>query len=229
MLVLAIDVGILNLGLVQSEIDDDYRVHSVRYLDLIDLTVVRHNLVSVRDCRLHHSNMLVDRIQHMVQENYALFDDSTYILIERQPIMGLTNVEQVLCLLFRDKVQLVSPNSMHKFFGISGYTYEGRKDQTEKLVAPVLDQIAPQSMVDRYTALERKHDVADALCLTLFWVEMEQRVHEKAKQARLKEKESVRLREEARDAAGGLDADTLSVFSALVGKYTYTAQQNRKK
>jgi hypothetical protein len=46
------------------------------------------------------------------------FEMADFILIERQPPMGLTAVEQLIFSRWRDKAILVHPRSMHKYFNI---------------------------------------------------------------------------------------------------------------
>ncbi len=95
-----------------------------------------------------------------------MFDACAHVLIERQPLVGHTDVEQILFFMFRHKAVLVSPNAMHRFFNISKYSYDSRKYKTVMLA----DQFLPVQDFPEYHCLERKHDVADALCLLLFWI-----------------------------------------------------------
>ena len=61
---------------------------------------------------------------------------------------------------WRDKTHLVSPNAMHAHFRIGGLSYDGRKHATEAIAEPFVPAVAG-----------RRHDVADALCLLLFWTQ----------------------------------------------------------
>jgi hypothetical protein len=84
--------------------------------------------------------------------------------MERQPPGGLTNVESVLFYVFRKKIILISPNSLHKHFGLSYYDYDRRKIEIEKLATPYLENF------ESFSRQIRKHDMADALCLILFYI-----------------------------------------------------------
>lgn len=165
MLIASIDVGITHLALVFARLQQVNAELELVQLECVDSTVFEHGRVAVDDCTLGHTKTTADRIAHVVQERRHLFDACTHVLIERQPLQGHTHVEQVLYLLLRDKAQLVSPNAMHKFFNIAHYTYEGRKQQVVRIV----DDMLPLCDFPAYHALERKHDVADALCLLLYW------------------------------------------------------------
>jgi len=60
--------------------------------------------------------------------------------------------------MFIDKVILVSPVSMHTHFGMGHLNYEQRKERVE-------------SIASRYVTIEeeRKHDIADALCMIVYY------------------------------------------------------------
>ena len=167
MFVASIDVGIVNLAVVFVELDDlTYDIIQINHLANVNSTVFEHNVVTVTECTLGHARSTADRVTHFVQERKALFDACVHVLIERQPLMGHTDVEQVLFLLFRHKAELVSPNAMHKFFNISRFSYESRKVKTVMLS----DQFLTAKDFPMYHSLPRKHDIADALCLLMFWI-----------------------------------------------------------
>ena len=91
-----------------------------------------------------------------------MLDGCDVLLIERQPPGGIKDVEALLASAYRSKVTMISPNSMHKFFKISHLSYDDRKIFTETHAHPYLAGFPD------YMALDRKHDVADALCMCLF-------------------------------------------------------------
>ncbi len=155
MFILGIDVGIINLALVQIDIDDaTWQIKRVCACHRVDMT---------RGCQ---SRETTDRVVAMVKKFQAVFDTSDVVLIERQPLTGLTGVEELLFYMFRQKCQKVSPNSMHKFFGINTLDYEGRKVQTVARARPWLEE---QEGWLRNS--ERQHDMADAMCIILWWWE----------------------------------------------------------
>ena len=134
MLITSIDVGIIHFGLTMVEIDDAYELKSILFCKLIDMTVMRHNTVERECCKLHHDNCSADWITHVVQEYPKPFYNSDIILIERQPPQGHKDIEQLITLLFRDKIKIISPNSMHAYFGIGGLDYDGRKGAVERIM-----------------------------------------------------------------------------------------------
>jgi hypothetical protein len=112
------------------------------------------------DCRLYHTNHVADLIAHFIAQYEYIFGISDVILIERQPPTGLTSIEALLTYAFRDKVKLISPNSMHAHFGMNKLNYEERKERTT-------------SIASKYMTITefRKHDIADALCIALFEIQ----------------------------------------------------------
>ena len=78
--------------------------------------------------------------------------------------MGLKDIEALLMSAFRNKTILISPNSMHKHFHISHYDYEQRKEKTVGVATEYIGHIYD------FQTVERKHDIADAVCLVLFYI-----------------------------------------------------------
>jgi hypothetical protein len=61
--------------------------------------------------------------------------------------------------MFKEKVLLVSPVSMHVHFGMRHLDYEERKERTVAIAEKYIEGGIPY---------ERKHDIADALCMIVF-------------------------------------------------------------
>lgn len=156
--IVGIDVGYSNLGLVSVNVDSEFNIEPT--------FVKRVNLANVccRCTDVPHTNEVGDLVAHFIHVYRYLFDDADVILMERQPPGGLTNVEAVLFYVFRSKIVLISPNSLQKHFGINFYEYERRKVEIEKLATPYLDTFP------NFTGQVRKHDMADAFCLVLFYI-----------------------------------------------------------
>jgi hypothetical protein len=171
--VLSIDIGIKHLGLSVTLLNEDYSIMDIIWLDLIDIQIFTHkDGPSKEDCKLNHTKTFCDWINHVFQENMNLFDKADTILIERQPPMGLVGIEQLIFSRWREKAVLISPNSMHKFFRIGHYDYEQRKVETEKIAQKCLNNCS--ELVYQFNYYERKHDIADSLCMMLFWINKKQ-------------------------------------------------------
>jgi hypothetical protein len=156
--VLSIDIGIVNLGYVFAEIEEDI---NIIYCDRVDITYIKHDIIKWCDCKLLHENCIPDYLDHFVQENNTFFEEADIILIERQPPVGITNVQDLLFTRFRHKVKLVSPNMIHKYFRMSK-DYDIRKIESEK--------ISFEYLKDSFNFLNnvRRHDISDAT-LMLIW------------------------------------------------------------
>lgn len=159
--ILSIDIGIINLGYV-------YGITSTSKFEVlecnrVDITLMRHNKVKYCECKLHHDFCIPDYLDHFIQERQDLFDNADVILIERQPIMGIMNVQDLLFVRFRNKVKLISPNSVHKFFKMSS-DYDTRKIESVNIAKSYLD------VFTSFTLNDRQHDITDALLIILFYL-----------------------------------------------------------
>ena len=149
MKVLAIDIGYHNMGLVLAECGK-----------APDLDIEFFKKVSLEDYKYIYSNDIVDLVPLFVDAHRYIFDSADKILIERQPPGGLTNIEVLLHYMFKDKVILVSPVSMHTHFGMRHLSYEERKERTVSIASKYIHEEIPY---------ERKHDIADALCMIVYY------------------------------------------------------------
>jgi hypothetical protein len=160
MKILSIDVGIINLGYVFCSVEND--VIDVIHCDRVDITYVKHCNVKWGDCKLHHENCIPDYLDHFIQENNTFFEEADIVLIERQPPVGITNVQDLLFTRFRSKVKLISPNSVHKHFMMSK-DYSIRKIQSENITTEYLKEIST------FIYNTRKHDICDAMLLVMYY------------------------------------------------------------
>ena len=149
MKILAIDIGYHNMGLVLAEAGKGPKIE-VEFI----------KKVSLEDYKYIYSNDIVDLVPLFVDAHKHIFEAADTILIERQPPGGFTNIEVLLHYMFKDKVILVSPVSMHTHFGMRHLNYEERKERTVSIADKYIDGEIPY---------ERKHDIADALCMIVYY------------------------------------------------------------
>ena len=149
MKILAIDIGYHNMGLVLAESDTGPRIE-VEYV----------KKVSLEDYKYVKTNDMVDLVPLFVDDHRDIFDAADKILIERQPPGGFTNIEILLHYMFRDKVSLISPVSMHTHFGMRHLDYDQRKERTVSIAEKYIEGDIPY---------DRKHDIADALCMIVYY------------------------------------------------------------
>ena len=181
--ILSIDIGIINLGYVYADVtinDEDYNKlfsYSVNKesiknhieiikCDKIDITNVKHHKVNFCDCKLLHERCVPDYLDHFVQEHQELFDNADIVILERQPPVGITNVQDLLFKEFRSKVKMISPNSVHKYFLLSS-DYNIRKEQSEKISNEYLQNFS------RFSNNIRKHDMSDALLMIIYYYKIQ--------------------------------------------------------
>lgn len=171
--VTSIDIGVKHLGLCLSELNSDYSFKQVVWFELVDITKFVHlNEKAKKNCELYHKKLICDYLEHVFYLNHYLFEISFKILIERQPPGGITSVEQLIMYKFRDKVILISPVSMHSKFGwnMEDIDYEQRKVKScQKALYFLTQNEHGKHLVEQFQQLERKHDIADAICLVIFW------------------------------------------------------------
>jgi hypothetical protein len=158
--ILSIDIGIINLGYVFAEVGESIKVIEC---NRVNITHMRHNKIERCNCQLHHDFCIPDYLDHFIQENEHLFEECDIILIERQPIMGLMNVQDLLFSRFREKVKLISPNKIHKYFGMTKGAYELRKMESESIAKQYLE------LFTTFETNERKHDMADAMLMIVYY------------------------------------------------------------
>jgi len=159
MKVLSIDIGIINLGYVYAEISPTIEVIKC---NKINITNVIHDKVPFCKCCLNHERCIPDYLDHFIQEHQEMFDNADIILIERQPPIGITNVQDLLFVKFRKKVKLISPNSVHKHFKMDK-DYDTRKQESEKISLSYLNDFLS------FQQNERKHDISDAMLMIIYY------------------------------------------------------------
>lgn len=180
--ILSIDIGIINLGYVfanykfsipninklkysiisQNKITPDIEIIDC---DRIDITNVKHCKVNYCDCKLYHESCIPDYLDHFIQEYSEMFESSEIIIIERQPPVGITNVQDLLFTKFRHKVILISPVSVHKYFGMSK-DYSIRKIESENISEVHLNSFKS------FTNNVRKHDISDAMIMLIYFYQL---------------------------------------------------------
>jgi hypothetical protein len=131
-------------------------------MDLVDITTFTCDRTT---CKLHHDRTFTDWTSHVLEKYREVFTRADHVLIERQPPQGLVVVEQILFGSMRDKSVLISPNSVHKFFGIGQYSYENRKIASVN----ISKRYIPDSFKLKLESCDRIHDIADCVLFTVFW------------------------------------------------------------
>ena len=186
--ILSIDIGIHHLAFSYCLVNEDFTFERIERVELIDISVFSHKKVSKKYCKLYHDKNFCDWIEHVFQE-YDEFEESDYILIERQPPMGLVAIEQLIFSKYRNKSILIHPISVHSFFNISHLSncdYEKRKVRSEEICYELLlkNKNKYNGTIEKLISFSRQHDVSDTILFMLYWIDKKQ------KEYTLKQKEN---------------------------------------
>ena len=200
--ILSVDIGIKNLALVLSQVKKNFSLDYVVWFENMDITDFYH-LESPQECKLLHTKTTADWLEHIFYANQELFEAVNWIIIERQPPQGLVAVEQILFYAYRHKAVLIHPTSVHRWLGWSkAIDYEQRKVKSFQTALQILKKNPErQDLVTELESLPRGHDISDAICQTMFFLELkrreeeEQQRTERLKQLAQKHKTMVELEE----------------------------------
>jgi hypothetical protein len=168
----SVDVGAKHLGLCLIECKEDYTINDIIWFDCVDITQFVHlDDNSKKQCKLYHSKMVSDYCSHIFHLYYEMFEICKHIIIERQPLNGYTHIEQLFVYNFRDKIILISPNSLHAFYGWrkDDLDYEQRKVKSIEVALQLIEKSPRDYLIQEFNNLRRKHDVSDAICMTHFY------------------------------------------------------------
>lgn len=164
--ILGVDIGIHNLGISLTETDSEFNNPEVIWFDLINITEFNCDRTK---CPYFHEKTITDWMAHVFEHNRDFFEKSDYILIERQPLTGLTSIEQFIFAAWRRKSILISPSSVHKYFKYNNQTYEQKKISSEQIALRYLEK--SPDMKEIFYFFHRRHDISDSILFTMYWCE----------------------------------------------------------
>lgn len=168
-----VDIGIINMGFSTMEISCDeekgnknpWSLGKINFMKVINIKNIRHEKVPYKECKLYHSNHVVDEMNHFMQEYDDMIRTCSTLLIEQQPFVGITSVEALLFNKYRDMAEIVSPIAMHHFYGIQEHDYEGRKNMTTEIAMRVLKRTPKllEQFQEWMKQGRRVHDISDVI------------------------------------------------------------------
>jgi hypothetical protein len=177
MIVFSIDVGIVHLGISLANVKEDGTLEDVFWVDLINLTTYTDGKCK---CPLQHTKTMTDWVEHFIQDHMCYFEQADVILIERQPPTGLVAIEQLIFSKFRLKTNLISPRNVHHHFKITSLDYDGRKHRSVEIARSHI----PEHLHGRMDTFDRLHDVADSICILLYWCSEQKKLYKKRERLR---------------------------------------------
>lgn len=163
MIITSFDIGVINMA-VSVGVFGKSRQVEYKYAKNIDIRQIR---CTSRKCIYERSDKTAaHRIMHYLEKLHKVIKNSNVMLIENQPLVGLTNVEQSLYIYCKNKyrhakVMLISPCAVYKHFNMS-------KSKEERI----------QQVIDKYAHKIKKLDdsdepqhVCDAINITEYYVD----------------------------------------------------------
>lgn len=162
MLVLGIDIGVSHLAYCLCDYND-LHVEACKLTNLNKIILRCKN----KKCQIPHTRETVDKMLHFFELNKQVFAQADVVAIERQPITGILNVQDLIFMKYREKAVLVSPNAMHNLFSMKG-DYDARK---EKAQCMFVQASKTSEANEEYSKWCRRHDIADAYCIARYFIE----------------------------------------------------------
>lgn len=232
------DPGIRNVGfcwgsMVESDSmkSGNTLIDSIDGIECVDMTIMVHKRVSVEDCCLSHGSHIQERVAHFLQEWGYLIHEASIVLVELQPFQSAGKPFEILLKeRYGSKVILIPPRSMHKAFGIGGYTYEGRKKLSVTIASDFLEDLVAKEVKGATGALKaiepmnRKHDCADAILLLIYYMYHYSPIKKKhnytVRETRTVKRSKYFIDDSKEDAPKNEEA-SLSNFSAFLDQFRY--------
>lgn len=144
MFILCIDPGLINLG--YSYVDTSSN----------KIKIIKRNKVDL----IMTGKTISDGVDKWISENKDMFNYSYKIVIEKQPPTGAALVvQELLYSKFKEKVILLNPLTVAKYFGTTKCTYKDRKRANRKYANEYFD------------IKEDSFDICDSLCLSVYYFE----------------------------------------------------------
>ena len=159
-LVIAIDVGIKNLGICAY----DFCTNKVVHWENVTLVpsgryVPAQNVQYVRD---------------FVWRNQALFSNCSALVIERQMRCNMRIIEAVFEAMYYDRCHVINARCVKAHYGLSTRNYRMNKQKAVEWASAFVKAnptvFAPE-LVDRYQTGQKQDDLADALLLIMYYLD----------------------------------------------------------
>lgn len=160
MLVLAIDVGIKNLGIC--------------CYDFIQNQVVHWDNVSLVPNGRYVPSQNVQYVRDFVAKHKAFFDRASIVLIERQMRCNMRIVEAVLQCMFYEHCCVISPRSVKAHYGLSTRNYRMNKAKAVEWAKEFVNanpHVFAPTVLDLFVRSGKQDDLADALLLVMYYLD----------------------------------------------------------
>ena len=158
---IAIDVGIVNLGLCVYNTDTEKIV-------LWDCVPLRSSGGKYYPCKN------VEYVREFMRRYADYFDDARKVLVERQMRCNMRIIEAVFEALNHDRCLVIHPRSIKAHYKLSGKDYRDNKakavEWARAYVQDHADLFAPHA-TERFASGKKQDDLADALLLLIYYID----------------------------------------------------------
>lgn len=159
-LVIAIDVGIKNLGLCAY----DFCTNQVVYWDNVSLTPGGRYVPAQN----------VQYVREFIWRHQELFNNCNTLIIERQMRCNMRIIESVFQTLYFDRCRIISPRCVKMHYGLSTRNYRQNKQKAVEWATDFVKAnhtVFPAGVVDKYLNGKKQDDLADALLLVMYYLD----------------------------------------------------------
>lgn len=174
MKIVGIDVGHTNLALVVAEVEirDNCEIGEIS-VEHAQMTNLGDFVCEGGECMFKKNDRSAShKCHHWVDDMENYFRDSDLVLMERQPLCGLTGIEQAIYIFVKQRysagreghILLMSPNMLHSHFKMSS-SKETRRREIVNICREYLE-ISPAFV----NAKEKDH-LADAMGFILLYIQ----------------------------------------------------------
>lgn len=168
--IVSIDIGFEHMGVIGAQVFEDYTLDTITFCKLVNIKKLVTEC-SMDNCELKHSLCITDYMYHFFKIYGDHFERATHIVIERQPPKGFIAVQELIIYRYREKTTLVSPNSIHKHFTMP------KVQKLRKMFTVCMANNRLSKFLD-YANSPRKHDMSDAYCQLMYFLNKKQSVLE---------------------------------------------------
>lgn len=159
-LIVAIDVGIKNLGICAW--------------DFVSQQVIHWDNVSLVPTGRYQPALNVQYVRDFIAKHQWLFNAAGNVIVERQMRCNMRIIEAVLQTLFFERCIVINPRCVKKHYNLSTPTYRANKakavEWTRDFIASHPNVFAPQP-TQRWSERGKQDDLADALITLLYYLD----------------------------------------------------------
>ena len=156
--VVAIDVGIKNLGLCVY----DFITSQVVHWETVSLATKYQPMLNVR------------YVREFVESHAHYFEHAQTVLVERQMRCNMRIIEAVFHTLFYDTCIILNPRSVKLHYGLCMHNYRANKERAVEWATDFVEsnpRVIAETPKQTWTSSKKRDDLADALLLVMYYLD----------------------------------------------------------